>query len=151
MDVDDGVNGPPRSVDPAVELKHLANAIYRARLEGGTTSDNATSSNTSSSTSPILQSALQHFALTRSHLRKQALSSKRDKARVAETRQRLDTTFLALQNRKYEINHLLREIEKCNDYEWVACRASRGREHAPKSSDIYLATPHAAPSTRTSH
>lgn len=90
--------------DASTALRDLAAKLYHARTEGDGAED-------------ILTNALQHFAKTRSALRACALINKHEKASVAETRSRMDATFLAQQNREYEINHLYREIEKCNDYE----------------------------------
>jgi len=92
--------------DASTALRELAARMHHARTEGNPTDE-------------ILASALQHFAKTRAALRASALINKHEKASVAETRNRMDATFLAQQNREYEINHLYREIEKCNDYDSI--------------------------------
>ena len=89
---------------PSVALKALANDLYHARQEGDPVDS-------------LVANSLQHFARSRSDLRAAATSHRLDKAAVQETRTIMDTTFLAQQNRKYEVNHLYREIDKCNDYE----------------------------------
>lgn len=95
--------------NPSSALRDLAVRLYNARQEGDSDSEQAN----------LLSSALQHFAHARQMARKVALENRHDRQQVAETRSRMDAAFLAQQNRNYEIGYLYREIEKCNDYEWV--------------------------------
>lgn len=89
-------------------LRELAIRLYHARQEGGNDLDDT-----------ILSSALQHFATARQMARKLAMENKHDREEVARKRSNMDAAYLAQQNRNYEIGYLYREIEKCNDYEWV--------------------------------
>lgn len=95
-------------------LRELAIRLYHARQEGGD-DDN----DNEQQQSEILSSALQHFAHSRQAARKLAVESKHDRDQVAKKRSNMDAAYLAQQNRNYEIGYLYREIEKCNDYEWV--------------------------------
>ena len=116
MDIDSSSAGNAvLAASPAMELRSLAASLYRARTgQAGQAGDD-----TGEDTSHLLHLGLAHFAASRTALRKTAGSNKADKASVAVTRQRMDAAYLALQNRMYEISHLYREIDRCNDYEWV--------------------------------
>lgn len=112
--------------DPANELRRLAAAIHRARASTSTLS-NMDSIDNGSDMDPhsLLQLGLPHFAASRQALRRTAYSNKADKAAVANTRATMDAAYLALQNRMYEISHLYREIDRCNDYEWARLQLFR--------------------------
>lgn len=105
-------------------LRELAIQLYHARSDpDNDITQNGESSN--AATAAIVAKALPLFTASRSMQRKAALNSKADRARIATTRSHMDAAYLALQGSKYEMDHLVREIEKCNDYEWVALRARR--------------------------
>lgn len=108
-------NAKESSSNPSAAMRELAVKLYNARQEGDSESEQG----------EVLSAALQHFAHVRQLARKLALENKHDRQQVAETRSRMDAAFLAQQNRNYEIGYLYREIEKCNDYEWVAASEDR--------------------------
>lgn len=112
MQVDSSHSLGTTASSPSSALRELAVRLHHARQEGDNDAGN-------SEQDVILSSALQHFAHARQIARKTAVETKHDRLQVAETRSRMDAAFLAQQNRNYEIGYLYREIEKCNDYEWV--------------------------------
>lgn len=117
MDIDD--NGSSNAIqtvsDPSLELRRLAAALYRVRTSSAT--EDGSDKLDELDPPALLHRGLQHFAASRTALRKTASSNKADKASVAAVRQKMDTSYLALQNKMYEISHLYREIDRCNDYE----------------------------------
>lgn len=97
---------------PSAGLRQLALELHTLRTAG--------QDSDAEGRNDILKRALPLFAMARSQLRSSATASRIDRTRIAATRSTMDAAFLALQSRKYEMNHLYREIEKCNDYECVA-------------------------------
>jgi hypothetical protein len=98
---------------PSTALKDLAVRLYNARQDG------YNDTNQDNEQAKLLGLALHHFAQLRQHARKLAIENKQNRQKVADTRTTMDSAFLVQQNRNYEIGYLYREIEKCNDYEWV--------------------------------
>lgn len=102
--------------DPSASLRALASTLYTIRRSSSPTST-PTSQSSSNDIPSLLSSSSSHFATTRSLLRTTALSNRSDRQAVNEVRSRMDGEFLKLQNRRYEVDHLCREIERCGDYE----------------------------------
>lgn len=123
--------------DVSHHLRRIAAAIYVSRRAAGASEeDSAATAAAAAATDPAGRSntpaaaaaaasihkhavaeATALFGKARTQSRSLALSNRGDRLAVAEVRNRMDATHLAAQNMKYEINHLFREIEKCNDYE----------------------------------
>ncbi|KAL7004392.1 hypothetical protein EMMF5_006083 [Cystobasidiomycetes sp. EMM_F5] len=96
---------------PSAGLRQLALELHTLRTAG--------QDSDAEGRNDILKRALPLFAMARSQLRSSATASRIDRTRIAATRSTMDAAFLALQSRKYEMNHLYREIEKCNDYDSI--------------------------------
>jgi hypothetical protein len=88
----------------AARLRRLADAVYTQRRAGKSNGDLETA-------------ALAEFARMRAASRAHSVAQRASKAAAASTRSQMDGIHLAAHNRMYEVDHLAREIAKCNDYE----------------------------------
>lgn len=91
----------------AGRLQRLADELYAQRRAG------------SSGDGDIETAALAEFARMRAASRAHSVAQRASKAAAATTRSQMDGIHLAAHNRMYEVDHLAREIAKCNDYEWA--------------------------------